>query len=149
MADKFGNVVGGSIPIYDDEEEVDAIAAKIKDNKPEAYVVYLNTNEVRDETNIERVNSVISCDILLYYRVKDVHGRENTRIEDEITLKNIVLNALMTDRTRGSNATTLVVEDEAIYGTEVEEITTEEIAAPFYKMKIPVRCSFQHTETGR
>ena len=69
MADKFGNVVSSRIPIFDSEDEVDKFAGKCNDNKPEAFLVYLGTTERLDENNIDRVNSVIDCVLLLYYRV--------------------------------------------------------------------------------
>ena len=150
MADEFGNLNTSSrIPIFDNEDEIDKAASQFKSGKPEAYLLYNGTEEYRDENNIDKINSVINCDILIYFIVKDTQGQENDRVQEQIRLKNVVLNAIYTDRTRDSNATTLVVDGEAIWGTEVGEITTEEIKAPMFKMRIPVKCSFQHTATGR
>lgn len=150
MADKFGNLTSDTkIPIFDNEEEVEKVSGKFKDRKPEAFLVYHRTGEFRDENNIDKINSRVECTLILYYRVKESFGRENLRIQDEIQLKNDVLNALYTDRSRDSNATELVVDGEAIWGTEVGEAETDSAKAPIYKIKIPVTCVFQHTATGR
>lgn len=148
MADRFDNVVGGYIPIFDDEDEVDKIAGNAVD-APEAYLVYAGTTEVRDENNIDMINSVVEMVVLLFYRVKGAYDRENDRIQDEMLLKNDVLNALYADRSRGGNATELIVDDEAIWGTEAGDMTTEPFKDPYYKMRIPLRCSYQHAATAR
>ena len=150
MADEFGNLNASSkIPVFDNEDEINKVAGKFVSGKPEAYLLYNGTEEHRDENNIDKINSVINCDILIYFIVKDEQGQENDRVQEQIRLKNVVLNAIYTDRTRDSNATTLIVDGEPIWGTEVGEITAEEIKSPMFKLRIPVKCSYQHTATGR
>lgn len=149
MADRFGNVVNSRVPIFDNEDEVEKVAKQFKSGKPEAFLVWNGTDEHWDENNISRVNSVIDCVLLVYFRVKASFGRENSRVESAIGLKNEVLNALYTDRTRGGLAHYLIVDGEAIYGTLIDTAETDAANAPVYKIRIPIRCTFQHTETGR
>ena len=150
MADEFGNLnTSSKIPIFDNEDEIDKVAGTFKSGKANAYLLYNGTEEFRDENNIDKINSVINCDILIYFLVKETQGQENDRVQEQVRLKNVVLNAIYTDRERDGNATTLIVDGEAIWGTEVGEITAEEIKSPMFKLKIPVKCSFQHTATGR
>jgi len=147
----FGNLTDDTttrIPILDNINEIDGIIS-FKSNKPEAYLVYHGTTEQRDENNIDLINSVVNMTIVAAYQVKEDFAQENDRVQNEIQLKNDILNAIYADRGRSTLAHYLVVDGEAIYGTEAGEVVSEEIKAPNYKISIPVRCAYQHTATGR